>query len=206
MVQWFRRLGEIPGVTLGGIPEVDASRQPGYGAVPEVHTSRYEGKVHESLSWPDGNAFYSSASPAHNVAFGDLREPRVLSTDRLLECLYQGLSLPGEPSDYHFMILSCVQELWRRRHGEPDVLEKLERLCWLDVDLVEACPDAVTNENMEGCFYEVPAFSILADMYEREGAINEAFAVTERAAPFGQLAERRQQLAQRIAAVEQEVA
>jgi hypothetical protein len=96
--------------------------------------------------------------------------------------------------------------LWRRHRKEPAVLEAVEWLCWLDVNLVEAWPTAVTDQyNEEQRFYGVPAFSTLVDLYEREGSLHEAVAVAERAARFDQLGERRQQLAERLAAVEHEL-
>jgi peptidoglycan hydrolase-like protein with peptidoglycan-binding domain len=188
-------------MSLTGIPEVDATGFPGYGTVPQVRAFQFEGKLHESLEWSYDETV-TSASPAHNVAFGEAGD---LPTDDLLRRCYQGLGLPGEPSDYHFLISQCISELWRRRRREPAVLEAVERLCWLDVNLVEAWPAAVTDQyNEEQRFYEVPAFSTLVDLYEREGNLHEAVAVAERAARFDQLGERRQQLAERLAAVEHE--
>ncbi len=202
MVQWFRRLADIPGVLAAVVPELDVGGLAGYGAVPEVRVFEFDGKRRESLEWSyDGTV--TSASPVHRRAFGDTRD--VPSGDLLRRC-YEGLQLPGEPSDYHFLIQSIADELWRRRRNEPGVLEQVERLCWLDVSLVEAWPAAVTNEySDEPRFYQVTAFSALIDLYEREGYLHEALAVAERAGRFDQLADRRGQLAERIGAVEREV-
>jgi hypothetical protein len=202
MVHWFRRLTDIPGLSAAVVPELDVSALPGHDVSPKVRAFEFEGKRREILEWSyDGTV--TSASPVHSRAFGDARD--VPTRDLLRRC-YEGLQLPGEPSDYHFLIQSCASELWRRRRRDPDALEDVERLCWLDLNLVEACPAAITNEyGDEPRFYQVTAFSTLIDLYEREGCLHEALAVAERAGRFDQLAERRQQLLERIAAVEHEV-
>lgn len=153
------------------------------------------------LWWPaEGGG--GSASPAHGRAFGDLRGA---PTSDLLKGCYQGLELPGEPGDYHFLIQGCAKELWGRRRQEPEVLENVEKLCWLDVYLIEARPDAVSDEFSDvPKFFSVLTFAILIELYEREGFLFDAFDVAERAARYGQGLEARERLAERIAAVENE--
>ncbi len=202
MVEWFRRFGDIPGLSFEGSTSVDRSKLPGYDAVPELSVYEFEGKQREWLWWPaDGGV--SSASPAHHRAFGDPAEG--VPTAELLQNLHEGLELPGEPSDYHFLIQGCMSELWNRRRKEPEVLEHVEKLAWLDLQLIEARPDAAMYK-FSGEFksFSVGAFSILIDLYEREGFLHEALDVAERAARYGQGDEARHRLLKRIAAVENE--
>lgn len=201
MVDWFRGFGDIPGVEFEGSPGVDRRQLPGHDAAPELHVFELEGRRRESLWWPAPGGG-GSASPVHHRAFGDSRD---LPTSRLLKNVYEGLELPGEPSDYHFLIQGCANELWGRRRQEPEVLEKVERLCWLDIRLIEARLDAVSDEfSDEPRFYQVLAFAILINMYEREGFLHEALDVAERAARFGQVNEAQDRLLERIAAAEAE--
>jgi hypothetical protein len=117
----------------------------------------------------------------------------------------EGLELPGEPSDYHFLIQGSANELWRRRRDEPSLIEDVERLCWLDLQLVEARPDCVTFDHGEGPhFFGIQAFGMLIGLFEQEGALYEALEIAERADRFGQGSQQREQLAERIAAVENE--
>jgi len=149
VVDWFRRFGDIPGVTYEPPSGVDRRRLSGHDAVPETQVFDFEGKRRETLRWPAGGGG-GSASPAHGRAFGDSRDA---STADLLKNVYQGLELPGEPSDYHFLIQGCADELWGRRRQEPKVLGEVEKLCWLDVQLIQARPDAVSDK-----FGEEPRF------------------------------------------------
>jgi len=128
-------------------------------------------------------------------------------TSRLLRNVYEGLELPGEPSDYHFLVQGCANELWGRRRQEPEVLDKVEQFCLFDLRLIEARPDAVSDEfSDEPRFYRVLAFAILINIYQREGFLHEALDVAERAARFGQENEAQDRLLERIAAVEAEYA
>jgi len=201
MVDWYRRFGDIPGVSYEQQPSIDRRRLRGHDAVPEVHVHEFEGKRRESLWWPEKQGG-TSASPAHGRAFSDSRDVRASS---LLQNVCEGLELPGEPSDYHFLIQSCASEMWKRRREEPEMLDEVERLCKLDIQLVQARPDAVSDQYSEQpIFYAILAFGILIDMYEREGQLAEALEVAESAARFGQAEKERIELKERIAAVEHE--
>lgn len=202
MVEWFRQLSDIPGVDTAGIPHPDVSRLAGFGAVPTVSTFEFDGKRRETLDWSFGDQ-YGSASPAKEI---DLRDFTDLSSAQILERCYQGLWLPGEGSDYHFLLLHATRDLWPRRRKEPQVLESIERLCLLDLSLIEAYPTAITNEyGNDPAFYQVPAFSTLVNLYQREGALHEALDIARRAIRFDQLVDERDRIAERIAAVDQEV-
>jgi hypothetical protein len=201
MVEWFHRFGDIPGVTFIRDPGLDPSKLIGYSVAPEQHAYEVDGENREYIEWSYGDS-RGSASPAHSRAFQDQRDAS--SADVLQNC-FEGLELPGEPSDFHFLIQGSANELWRRRREEPSVLEEIEHLCWLDLQLVDAYPTAVTNEYSEDRpFYAIEAFSILINLFEREGALREALEVAERAAHYGQGTERRDQLVERVVALENE--
>src|SRR6266849_409834 len=129
MDRWFSRFGDIPGVEFEGSPGVDRRKLTGHDAVPQVHVLQHEGRRQEALRWVS-NGGWGSASPVHSRAFG---EPRDMPAAKLLQNVYEGLELPGEPSDYHVLIERSVRELWERKRQNPEVLEQLERLCWLDL-------------------------------------------------------------------------
>jgi hypothetical protein len=200
-VKWFRRLGDIPGLSFEANTALDRTKLPGYDATPQVQTYQFEGKRRESLPWPTEGCV-GSASPAHQRAFTDMSN---LSTAELLPNTYEGLELPGEPRDYHFLVQGCAQELWRRRREEPDTLDYVEKLCWLDIRLIEAQPAAIRDEYAEEPkFYIVSAFATLIGLYEHEGFLREALDVADRAAAFEQGAKDRERLRQRIKGVEAE--
>lgn len=203
MIEWFRRFGDIPGITYAKDPAIDPTELEGYAAVPEVGAYDAGGERHEYLTWKFGEGLGGSASPAHNRAFGDFSG--VSGPEVLLNCL-EGLELPGVPSDYHFMIQSTAGELWKRRREEPAGISDVERLCWLDLDLIDARPDCVTYENDEGSsFYAIAGFGMLINLFEREGALHEALDVAQRAERFGQGAQEREKLTERIEAARSEV-
>jgi len=128
-------------------------------------------------------------------------------TSKLILRMMEGLELPGISSDYHFVIQGCVEALWGRRRDEPEVFETVETLCWLDIRLIEARPDTITNEFGEKpSFYRVSAFGRLVELYEREGFLREALEVARRAAVFDQGQAHIERLEARIAALETEYA
>jgi hypothetical protein len=121
--------------------------------------------------------------------------------------MYEALELPGETTDYHFIIQGCVEELWKRhrRHQDPSLLEHIEHLCWLDIRLVEAQPDAIAfDHNGAQRYFRVLAFEHLICLYEREGFLHDAFEVAQRAAKFSPEATYSEQLRQRLNRLEAE--
>jgi hypothetical protein len=201
VADWFPRFGDIPGIDFEPARGINPSRLRGHDVVPEVHVDEFEGKRRERLWWPTKSGG-GSASPAIERAF---TESRHVSSAALLKRVYEGLELPGEPGDYHFLIQGYANELWGRRRQEPGVLGDVEKLCWLDVRLIEARPDTVMYQSTDGStFFGVAAFSILINLYQREGSLREALDVAERAARYGQGQEDRDRLAERISAVERE--
>lgn len=201
MVAWYRRLGDIQGLDYTTPAGINRARLPRHDARPEVRTYTFDGKREQSLWWPAGQGG-SSASPAHERAFDTQRDA---PTRALLRRLYETLELPGIASDYHFALLNAYEALWGRRRDEPDVLQELERLCWLDLRLIEALPDTIiADQGGEPVSFHVPAFGHLIALYEREGALREALDVAERAERFGQQNVRIDDLRRRLAALEAE--
>lgn len=196
---WYRRLGDIPGVDYRAEHPIDRRRLQGHDAVARIE--HYGGEP--SLSWQAGPGGSSSSSPAHERAFGD--EMRDRPTGEVLLNLAETLEVPGEASDYHFAIQHAVDILWSRRRTEPDVLDEVERLCWLDLRLIEAQPDAVRFEHEgKSSFVQVTGLKTLITLYEREGYLREALAVAERAERFDQLHDKAGELRDRLAVVEAE--
>lgn len=187
MTEWFRRLADVPGVGYTGDAQVKRSTLPGHDTVPRlrVYTS-FEGKRQESLFWPAPTG-ETGQSPASLHVGGVSSQRLVDPSGALLQSLHEVLELPSIASDYHFAIQRCVEELWKRRRQEPGLLSEVERLCWLDLRLVEARPETIAYErdgNVE--FAGVLAFGHLIELYSREGFLNEALDVAERGARLNQ--------------------
>ncbi len=186
-------MGDIPGLDYESPVAVDRAKLPHHNAVPQVRRFEFDGHTRESLLWDypdDEQRSGTSASPAHGVAFsgGDDRE---LSTTAVLARLWEGLELPGLPSDYHFAIQGVASTLWGRRRAEPEVLEWFECLNLLDLRLIQAAPDAVRDEfagdqSDRAEFYRVPAFDNVIGLYSREGFLQEAQRIAALAKRFGQ--------------------
>ena len=206
MPEWFRRFGEIPGVAYTPPEQIDRLSLAGRNDVPEVHTFRFDGTLQETLSWSaaDGSRG-GSASPAHYRAFSAFPDSRNVPATAVLRNLYEGLELPGEPSDYHFLIQRAADELWRRRRNEPGLLGELERLCWLDIGLVRACPDAASDViDGQRRFYVITGFGLLIQLYEERGDLGGALRVAEIASGYGQCEDARQRLLWKTGARETE--
>lgn len=113
----------------------------------------------------------------------------------LLRNLYEGLELPGEPSDYHFLIQHVADELLRRRRNESGLLGEVERLCWPDIGLIQACPDAASHViDEQRQFYSISGFRLLIQLYEDRGDLNDALRIAEIAPGYGQCEDARQRL------------
>lgn len=205
MVEWFHRLADVPGVNYTGYPGMQRTRLPGHHARPQIVTFTFDGKRHESLRWPTRGG-ETSASPAKTHGFLSLPDQEE-SPQLLLQRMYEALELPGEPTDYHFIIQSCIEELWKRkrRQQDPSLLERIEELCWLDIRLVEAKPDAIAfDHHGTQRYFHVVAFTHLMRLYEREGFLHEALEVAQRATRFSPDVMDAEQLRQRLARIEAE--
>lgn len=141
MTEWFRRFGDVPGIVFSSRAQIDRSSLMGCDDIPEVHTFRFDGQPKETLEWPAGmvTAAAGRRQPTTVHSHPSPRRERLLRQHLLLN-LCEGLELPGEAPNYHFLIRRTADELWRRRRKEPDLLREVERLCWLDIGFVEASP------------------------------------------------------------------
>jgi hypothetical protein len=195
--QWFRRFGDIPGIDYQTPPRIDPMKLRGYGMVPEHSAFDSGGQHYESLYWDYGEES-SSASPVQE--FGE--KIKSDSVTALVRWCAQGLELPGEPADYHFHIQAAIGELQKLGRRDYGALPELERLCLLDLKLLDAWPRAILNEYGEDpAFYGSMAFGCLISLYESEGALHEALEIAERAAQFSQNPDRREEFMKRLAAI-----
>jgi hypothetical protein len=198
MKQWFRRFAEVPGITYTANPLVNRSRLPGWNTVPRVTVQTWEGKRQEELWWrsPEGE---TTASPAHRWRTPARPGESVAQTAQ--RQLLETLELPGVVTDYHFALQACIESLWKCRRTEARVWGELERLCWLDLQLIEAYPGPFAIGER---FVAIRAFPTLIRMYEREGYLHEALDVAQRAATFGQDGAPLEALQKRVARLEEE--
>jgi hypothetical protein len=128
--EWFRRFGDIPGVAYTSPEQIDRSALAGFDDVPEVDEVLARVIGSQTLQWPAGDGSCGgSASPAWYRAFATFPDMRDVPAAALLQNVSEGLELPGEPPDYHFLIQHAADELWRRSRKEPDLLNEVERLC-----------------------------------------------------------------------------
>lgn len=181
---WTPRLAELPGVGYVPPENIDRPSLKAGAATPEIHRHDFDGKEHVSLWWttPEGG---TSASPASR--WFSQHEPMEAKTDEILDYLYRGLECPGTPSDYHFAIQNTHEALWKHRREDPAAVQAVERLCLLDLALVEAYPDMLRLEyDGEVRYAAILAFERLIKLYERAGDIEAALDVARRAQRFGQ--------------------
>lgn len=124
----------------------------------------------------------------------------------LARSVWEAVELPGEPSDYHYVLQGAVDRLWSRRRAEPAGLRHMESFAYLDLDLIEAVPSVVRlrgEEDLSG-FLRVTSVERLLGVLEREGALREAVAVCRRAQRFGDRFHR-DDLVTKVAALDMEL-
>jgi hypothetical protein len=178
--KWFTRFGDIPGVvyTSPGRPGPQQAASAGgtSAASPILRRGLAADLAGRVVRW-----VAVSVELAHPQRSTQRVDPRPA------EKLAEALELPGEPVDYHFAIQSVITALRpHRRHGAT-VFAEMERLCWLDLQLIRALPAAVSFErDGEQRFFKIEAFSLLTDMYLREGALIDAVSVADVAEAYEQ--------------------
>lgn len=195
--KWFRRLAEVPQLNYPGSPGIIRTSLPGHNTVPEINQYGYDG-----LMWPMGEGS-TSASPAK--AWEPTMRADETKAEFALRRMYEKLELPGTLSDYHFTIQQGHDELHGQIRQAPAVLEEIERLCWLNIRLIEHYPATITSEYDENKrFFRVSAFHRLIDLYLKEGYLNEAMHVAEVAEHFDQGGYTVESLRERAARMEAE--
>ncbi len=152
-------------------------------ARPKTSSFKLDGKTIRSVTWPMEDGGETSASPAaqHQI---DLRGT---SSKKVLANLRETLELPGTVSDYHFAIQATTDALWSRRHSDPSLIETAVDLSTLDVELIEAHPEAIRDEfAKEESYYSAPAFERLTHVYLREGLLRDALRIARLGRRFDQ--------------------
>ncbi len=202
MVKWFRWFSEVPGVGYKGNPGLYRPQLPEHATLPKSGYYEIAGMHRDYVSWPMlFGTGTTSASPVKQWT----TQPRSGESpaQTRLRQLYETLELPGELLDYHFAIQGCCSELWRLRQEEPWIFAELERLCLLDIRLIQAYPDIVQVKN-ERAFLLVTTLQHLIALYEQEGYLYDALQVAEIAAQFNQQRPALERIKSRIANLEAE--
>jgi hypothetical protein len=201
-VSWFKRLADVPGVSYTSSPSVNRNQLPGHDSVPQKREFDTDVLTHH-LRWPGADeGSITSASPARQHT--SERPNEIQDLRRVLLELYEVLELPGQLSDYHFAIQSAYTTIYERRREDLAMLEEVERLCWLDIELLEAHPEVVEYE--PGTFSRVLAYEGLVSLYETEGDFAGALEVAERRMRLSQehLTTQAERLRARLAELEAE--
>ncbi|MER7039747.1 hypothetical protein [Streptomyces microflavus] len=166
-------MAAIPGTAFAGSPGVVRESLPGANDQPD--------ESYGSPMWPmpGGN---TSATPASQHV------PAEASGAVLIARVWEALELPGSAMDYHFVLQGAVDRLWTARRSHPSGLQLLEVFAQLDLELMEAAPQAVSFEpDVEPVtFVRVTSVPRLISLLEREGAFMEALALAQRLARFSQ--------------------
>jgi hypothetical protein len=132
--------------------------------------------------WPtvDGS---TSATPASRHVPFDAHGAELVTR------VWEALELPGSAMNYHFVLQGAVDRLWSVRRADPAGLELLEVFALLDLELMEAAPQAVSFDDAADApatFVRVTSVPRLIGLLEREGAFTEALELARRLARFGQ--------------------
>lgn len=153
-----------PGVVRGELPGARVRPDESYG----------------TPMWPTPQG-HTSATPASQHV------PYDASGEDLVARVWEALELPGSAMDYHFVLQGAVDRLWSTRGSYPAALDLLEVFALLDLELMEAAPQAVSFDATDPVsFVRVTSVPRLVDLLEREGAFTEALAVAKRLTRFGQ--------------------
>lgn len=174
---WFPRFAEIPGIEYEPPAGLDFSHLPGRGQVPEVSYYDFDGKKRKSIMWKYGD-ISSGASPAHDWKTAPRQGESEATT--LLRQIYETLELPGTLSDYHFALQNTHEGLNKFIGKELWIPAEIEKLCLLNVRLLEKHPETISYENDEGVHYaRVTAFNRLINLYKNEGYLREALEIAK---------------------------
>jgi hypothetical protein len=163
--RWLRSITDIPGIVIDdGVPWPRPNGQyPESLDAGDVEQPDWEGGRSPVSRWREENDF----SP--------------LSAADLATELRSGLSRPGTPSDYHFVISHFIALAFGRRAQDPFAVAWTEWFCWLHIRFVESIPTVLSLWHEDDHPAYVEGFSTLAQIYEREGMLEDASAVAARA-------------------------
>ncbi|WP_030159918.1 hypothetical protein [Streptomyces sp. NRRL S-244] len=166
-------MASIPGLAFVGSPGVKRDQLPGASVRPD--------ESYGTPMWPTAEGSTSATPASQHVPF-DARGAEHLAS------VWEALELPGSAMDYHFVLQSAVDRLWSDRRSYPAGLEMLEVFAKLDLELMEAAPQAVSfDENIRpDTFVRVTSVPRLISLLEREGALAEALVLARRLTSFKQ--------------------
>lgn len=198
----YTRLADMQELSYKTPPGIDRRTLPNHNLRPNISTYSFDGKPRVSVMWDMGNGGSTSQSPA--AAWGNFGSMDIPWPD-VLRRLFEALELPGSVSDYHTAIWRTFDALWDRRRQDPDILPELERLCLLDLKLMEFLPEMarVSPDHMPQMVH-VPATRHLIRLYEREGFVAEALEIARRGVALGQEPAEAQRLEARLRDLEAE--
>lgn len=200
--KWFPRFAEIPEIEYAAPKGLDFSHLAVMKITPEISYYNFDGKRRKSIMWNYGNTS-SSASPAHGWT-ATLR-PGESQPLFLLRQVYETLELPGKLSDYHFALQRTHDELNGFIGKESWVAHEIEKLCRLNIQLLDKHPETISYENENGIHYaRVTAFNRLISLYENEGYLRDALEIAKIALKFDYGYEKVEEIEDKIKLLESE--
>ncbi|MEU7489604.1 hypothetical protein [Streptomyces sp. NPDC042319] len=186
-------MAAIPGLVFDGSPGVVRETVPGAGDRPD--------DSYGSPMWPTAEGSTSATPTSRHV-------PLDARGAELVTCVWEALELPGSAMDYHFVLQDAVDRLWSGRRADPAGLELLEVFARLDLELMEAAPQAVSFDaaGAPERFVRVSSVPRLIGLLEREGVFADALDLARRLARFGQGQDVAARLAEKAGALVAEAA
>ncbi|MEU6578307.1 hypothetical protein [Streptomyces sp. NPDC046805] len=186
-------MAAIPGVRFTGSPGVVREALAEARVRPEMS--------YGSLMWPTADGSTSATPASQHV-------PVEATGAALVTRVWEALELPGEAMDYHFVLQGAVDRLWSGRRTYPNGLALLEGFALLDLELMEAAPQAVSFDTgpVPATFVHVTSVPRLVMLLEREGAFADALEVARRLARFDQGEDAVTRLSEKIGALAAEAA
>lgn len=148
---------------------------------------------------PEGS---TSATPASRHVPSEARGAELVAR------VWEALELPGSAMDYHFVLQGAVDRLWSSRRLDPGELTLLEVFALLDLELMEAAPQAVSFDAAAPptSFVHVTSVPRLVGLLEREGAFTDALHLARRLTRFQQGEDTVARLSEKVGALLAEAA
>ncbi|MEV0175419.1 hypothetical protein AB0I00_30415 [Streptomyces sp. NPDC050803] len=186
-------MAAIPGVRFTGSPGV-------------VREALAEARVRPKVSY--GSPMWPTTEGSTSATPASRHVPVEASGEDLVSRVWEALELPGEAMDYHFVLQGAVDRLWSGKRSYPDGLELLEVFALLDLELMEAAPQAVSfdTDSVPASFVHVASVPRLVMLLEREGAFGEALGLARRLTRFDQGEDAVARLSEKIGALAAEAA